>query len=92
MQKRKIQQLIKKYNEILLESMKNAVAEDLFNLIVLNNDDKEGELRNTIKNKTEFKTMVMKEFLKYNGSQVTSELSTMREKRLSVKKRKTIRK
>jgi len=92
MQKRKIQQLIKKYNDILLESMKNAVAEDLFNLIVLNNDDKEGELRNTIKNKTEFKTMVMKEFLKYNGSQVTSELSTMREKRLSVKKRKTIRK
>jgi hypothetical protein len=39
-QENKLKLLVQKYNDILLVSMKLAVAEDLINLIILNGDDK----------------------------------------------------
>ena len=45
-QENKLKLLVQKYNDILLVSMKLAVAEDLINLIILNGDDKEFHLSN----------------------------------------------
>jgi len=36
----KLKKLIKKYNPVLRESIENALTEDLFNLIIVNVDDK----------------------------------------------------
>ena len=39
-QKEKIKELLIKYNDVLLISMKLAVAEDFTNLLIVNKDDK----------------------------------------------------
>ena len=74
---KKIKDLIKKYNPILLESMRNAVAEDFVNLIIVNDEDKDFDLKEFIKNKSAFKDHVMREFLKINSSSVLEELKEM---------------
>ena len=48
-QEGKIKGLLSKYNDILLVSMKLAVAEDFTNLVILNQDDKDFELSNLLK-------------------------------------------
>ncbi len=75
----KIRKLIIKYNDILLHSMSIAVSEDLINLIITNYDDKEFELKDFIKRKEEFKSFVIKEFLRHNSSSVVEELKNMEE-------------
>ena len=79
LQENKIKQLIGKYNDILLISMRLAVAEDFTNLIVLNHDDSEFELVNLLKNKDQFNAFVFKEFIKNNSSSVIEELKKMDE-------------
>jgi len=69
--------LIKKYNEILLHSMRIAVSEDLVNLIISNRDDVNFELKDFVNKKEEFKQFVMTEFFRLNSSSVLSELSKM---------------
>ena len=44
-EQRKIKDLIKKYYPILKESIENALTEDLFNLIIVNGDDKGFDLK-----------------------------------------------
>lgn len=78
-QEKKIKQLIEKYNDILLISMRLAVAEDFTNLIVLNHDDSNFELANLLKDKEQFNAFVFKEFMKNNSSSVIEELKTMDE-------------
>ena len=85
-QKEKIGDLLAKYNDILLVSMRLAVAEDFTNLIILNKDDKEFSLAELVKNKDEFSYYVMREFLELNSSSVTNQLSSMEEKKLSIQK------
>jgi hypothetical protein len=87
LQEKKIKQLIGKYNDILLISMRLAVAEDFANLIVLNHDDSKFELVNLLKNKDQFNAFVFKEFMKNNSSSVIEELKTMDEP-FEIKKRK----
>jgi hypothetical protein len=79
LQENKIKQLIGKYNDILLISMRLAVAEDFTNLIVLNHDDSKFELVNLLKNKDQFNAFVFKEFMKNNSSSVIEELKKMDE-------------
>jgi hypothetical protein len=47
----KLKALIKKYNLILKESMEIALMEDLFNLIIVNADDKDFELKDMLLDK-----------------------------------------
>lgn len=77
MEKEKIKELLKKYNPVLLESMRNAIAEDFLSLILLNEDDKDFDLKDFVKEKTKFKDHVMREFLKMNSSSVVEELKQM---------------
>ena len=77
MEKEKIKELLKKYNPVLLETMRNAVAEDFLNLIILNDEDKGFDLKDVIKEKSKFKNHVMREFLKMNSSSVLEELKEM---------------
>jgi len=77
-----------KYNEVLKESMRNVVAEDLVNLIIVNGDDKEFELKDMISKKAKFKEMVFREFMRLNSNVVTKELSEMEEVKLSINKGK----
>lgn len=83
--KQKVSELIEKYNDILLESMKLALSEDLVNLIIANKDDKDFDLIDFIKNKKEFKSFVLKEFFRQNSSPLKG-LSKMKEKELTIKK------
>jgi hypothetical protein len=76
-QEQKIKQLINKYNDILLISMKLAVTEDFLNLILLNRDDSSFELRDLIQDKKAFSDLVMKEFMRKNGSVVLDDLKKM---------------
>ena len=85
-QENKIKDLLSKYNDILLVSMKLAVVEDFTNLVILNKDDKDFELSNLLKDKDQFTSYIMKEFLKQNSSSVTNELSSMEEPKLTLKK------
>ena len=62
-EKEKLRSLIGKYNDVLLNSMTNAVAEDLFNLILVNGEDSNFELKDFINKRSEFKAFVMREFL-----------------------------
>lgn len=87
----KIKELLSKYNDILLVSMKLAVAEDFTNLVILNQDDKDFELSNLLKDKDQFTGYIMKEFLKQNSSSVTKELSSMEEPKLSIRKQTKIK-
>lgn len=78
-QKEKIKDLLQKYNDILLVSMRLAVAEDFTNLIITNQDDSEFELSDLLKNKNEYTSFIFKQFLKLNSSIVVKELSSMKE-------------
>lgn len=73
-QEEKITELIRKYNDILLISMRLAVAEDFVNLLILNRDDQEFELNDLLKNKEELTNHIMKQFLKFNSSPILEEL------------------
>jgi hypothetical protein len=73
-QEQKIKDLISKYNDILLVSMRLAIAEDFVNLMLLNRDDSEFVLKDLFQNKEEFNKLIMKEFLKKNSSTVIQEL------------------
>lgn len=90
-QEEKIKDLLCKYNDILLVSMRLAVAEDFTNLVVLNKDDKDFELIDLLKDKEQFTNYVFKEFLRQNSSSVTKELSSMDEKKLSLRKQKKLK-
>jgi hypothetical protein len=89
-QEDKIKDLLVKYNDILLISMRLAVAEDFANLILLNREDTDFELKDLLEKKTEFSNQVMKEFLRLNSSSVTSKLSSMTEPDLSIQKQKRL--
>jgi hypothetical protein len=76
-QQHKISTLIEKYNAILLNSMRLAVAEDFINLIVLNRDDADFELSEFLKDKELYYQFILKEFLRLNSSSVASQLRKM---------------
>jgi hypothetical protein len=76
-QQQKIKELISKYNDILLNSMRLAIAEDFVNLVILNRDDEDIELRQLLENKNEYYNYILKEFLKKNSSSVVDELKSM---------------
>ena len=76
-QEQKIKDLISKYNDILLVSMRLAIAEDFVNLMLLNRDDSDFVLKDLFQNKEEFNKLIMKEFLKKNSSIVVQELKLM---------------
>ena len=90
-QQEKIKDLLSKYNDILLVSMKLAVAEDFTNLVILNQDDKDFELSNLLKDKDQFTSYIMKEFLRQNSSSVANELSSMNEPKLTIRKQTKIK-
>ncbi|PCJ00173.1 MAG: hypothetical protein COB15_03295 [Flavobacteriales bacterium] len=75
----KLKKLITKYNPILKESIQNALTEDLYNLIIVNGDDKDFELKDLLKEKEELKAFIMKEFIQLNNQPITSELKDMDE-------------
>ncbi len=75
----KLKKLIRKYNPILKESIQNALTEDLYNLIIVNGDDKDFELKDLLKEKEELKAFIMKEFIQLNNQPITSELKDMDE-------------
>ena len=89
--KHKIKALIKKYNPILRESIENALTEDLFNLIIVNRDDKDFELKELLLEKEQLKVVVMQEFIKLNNKSITSELKNMAEIKLKLVKSKQAR-
>ena len=76
-QQTKIKHLVDKYNDILLHSMRLAVAEDLINLMLLNKDDQDFELKDLLDDKEAFYNFILKEFMKKNSSSVISELREM---------------
>ena len=88
MKSSKVAKLVLKYNDVLKESMRNVVAEDLVNLIIVNGDDKEFKLKDMISKKAKFKEMVFREFMRLNSNVVTKELSEMEEVKLSINKGK----
>ena len=73
-QEEKITELIRKYNDILLISMRLAVAEDFLNLLILNRDDQDFELNDLLDKKEELTNHIMKQFLKFNSSPILEEL------------------
>ena len=77
-QEKKIKDLIVKYNDILLVSMRLAIAEDFVNLMLLNRDDTDFILKDLFNIKEEFNKLIIKEFLKRNSSSVTHELKSMK--------------
>jgi hypothetical protein len=76
-QQQKIKELIVKYNDILLVSMRLAIADDFINLMVLNRDDSGFILKDLFNNKDEFNKLIMKEFFKKNRISVVDELKFM---------------
>ncbi len=87
-QQHKISELIEKYNDILMHSMRLAIAEDFINLIVLNRDDADFELTEFLNDKEQYYQFILKEFLRLNSSSVASELRKM-EDQVSPNFRKT---
>ncbi|MEN8928189.1 MAG: hypothetical protein ABF258_02545 [Flavobacteriales bacterium] len=87
-EKDKIKELTLKYNDILLESIRIALSEDLVSLIISNQEDKDFDLIKYIGNKKEFKNFVLTEFLKNNSNPVVKELMNMEEKQFLFKKKK----
>lgn len=83
----KIKQLTLKYNDILLESIRIALSEDLINLIVVNQEDQDFDLVEFMSKKKEFKNFVLTEFLKNNSNPVIKELSEMEERQFKFKKK-----
>lgn len=76
----KIKYLIAKYNDVLLRTMTNAVSEDLLHLIIVNGEDTDFDLKDFVNQREDFKSFVVREFLKHNSSSVTSDLKNMSEK------------
>jgi hypothetical protein len=62
-----------------VHSMSIALTEDFINLIVVNSDDVNFELQELTKDKSAFRVLITKEFLKLNSGSVMSELKTMDE-------------
>jgi hypothetical protein len=83
-EKNKLKRLITKYNPILRISIEIALVEDLFNLIIVNGDDKNFELKDMLLEKEQLKEYVMKEFIKLNNKPITSELRNMEEIQLNL--------
>lgn len=77
LQEKKIKQLIDKYNDILLISMRLAISEDFINLMLLNREDSNFELKDLLTDKTAFSNLILKEFLKKNSSSVIDDLKNM---------------
>lgn len=75
----KLKKLIEKYNLVLKEGMACMLSEDLFNLIIVNGDDKDFELKNLLQQKEELKAFVLKEFILLNNKPITAELKNMDE-------------
>ncbi len=84
-QQQKIKELVSKYNDILLNSMRLAVAEDFINLMLLNRDDKDFELKNLLENKNDFYNSILKEFMKQNSSSVLDDLKQMEDPTIGIK-------
>ena len=82
----KIKKLLEKYNDILLVSMRLAIADDFTGLIILNKDDTDFELSDLLKDKESYSNYILKEFLKQNSSSVISELGKMEEPKLNLQK------
>jgi hypothetical protein len=78
-QEKKIRDLLEQYNDILLVSMRLAIAEDFINLVIVNRDDTDFELAELLKDKEAFSNYVMREFLKQNSSSVVDQLKGMDE-------------
>ena len=91
-QEEKITELIRKYNDILLISMRLAVAEDFLNLLILNRDDQEFELNDLLENKEALTNHIMKQFLKFNSSPILEELRNQPTSTPKMRKKSTIRK
>ncbi len=91
-QEEKITELIRKYNDILLISMRLAVAEDFVNLLILNRDDQEFELNDLLENKEALTNHIMKQFLKFNSSPILEELRNKPTSTPKMRKKPTIRK
>ena len=90
-QEEKIKELIQKYNDILLVSMRLAVSEDFMNLMSLNRDDSEFLLKDLFQNKEDFSRLIMKEFLKKNSTSVLHDLKKMENDYQSVFKSFTLK-
>jgi rRNA-processing protein FCF1 len=88
-QEKKLRDLLDKYNDVLLHSMRIAIAEDFINLMIQNRDDIEFELKDLLKNKDILYNVIMKEFLKRNSSSVVTQLRSMDEPFKIKKKAKT---
>lgn len=86
-QQKKIKQLLTKYNDILLNSMRLSISEDFINLVILNRDDTSFELAELLNNKEHYYSFICKEFLKYNSSSVLDELRTMEDPTKEIKKK-----
>lgn len=86
-EKDKIRKLINKYNPVLKESIELALVEDLFNLIIVNRDDADFELKDLLKDKKQLKEFVMKEFIQLNNKPLTSELKHMDEPKFALAKK-----
>ena len=83
-QQQKIKKLVSKYNDILLNSMRLAVAEDFINLILLNREDSEFELKDLMEDKNDFYNAILKEFMKQNSSSVLDDLKKMEDPTLGI--------
>ena len=84
-QQQKIKKLVSKYNDILLNSMRLAVAEDFINLMLLNREDSEFELKNLMEDKNDFYNAILKEFMKQNSSSVLEDLKKMEDPTFGIK-------
>jgi hypothetical protein len=73
-QQQKLNELLTKYNDVLLNSMRLAVTEDLIGLIILNRDDENFELSDLMKDKTALSNYVIRQFLKENSGGVLKDL------------------
>jgi hypothetical protein len=78
-QQDKISDLIEKYNDILMNSMRLAIAEDFINLLILNRDDTNFELKELLTDKERYYQYILKEFLRINSSPVASALRKMKD-------------
>ena len=86
-QEDKIQSLLEQYNDILLVSMRLAIAEDFINLVIVNREDTDFELSELLQNKDDLANYIMREFLRQNTSSVVDQLIGMDEPIPELKKR-----
>jgi hypothetical protein len=68
--------------------MEIALMEDLFNLIIVNADDKDFELKDMLLDKENLKSYIIKEFIRLNNKPITSQLKDMEEIKLKLIKTK----